>query len=264
MSKQMSDPQIHPTAVVSDGVTLGEGVEIGPYAVIGVNVELGDGAVVGPHVVIHDLVRIAAGCRIHAHAVLGDAPQHLAYEGERTWAEIGERTTIREGVTIHRSMSPDSPTRIGSDCFLMAYSHVAHDCIVGDGVIITNNSALGGHVEVGERAVLGGGTMVHQFCRIGPYAMIGGMSGVRKDILPYSMVAGFPAQHYGLNKIGLRRGGVRGDRYAALEEAFRALRAGKHLPDQLRTEEVEYLREWLGARSKRGCAGFIREGFEAE
>ena len=237
----MKNGHIHPTAVVSAAAEIGEGVEI------------------GPHAVVHDWVRIGAGTRIHAHAILGDAPQHLSYEGEETWVEIGENNVIREGVTIHRSMSPEAPTRVGADCFLMAYAHIAHDCVVGDGVIITNNSCLGGHVEIGERAVLGGGVMIHQHCRIGPYAMLGGMSGVRKDILPYSMVSGYPALHYGLNKVGLRRGGIRGERYGALEEAFRLLRAGRKLPDSLQTAEIAFLREWLGKRSKRGCAGFVRE-----
>jgi UDP-N-acetylglucosamine acyltransferase len=237
----MATTKIHPTAVVSAAAEIGDGVEI------------------GPHAVIHDWVRIGAGTRIHAHAVLGDAPQHLSYAGEETWLEIGERNLIREGVTIHRSMSPDAPTRVGSDCFLMAYSHIGHDCVVGDGVIITNNSCLGGHVEVGERAVLGGGAMIHQYCRVGTYAMVGGMSAARQDILPYSLVSGYPALHYRLNKVGLRRGGIRGERYAALEEAFRALRAGKKLPDSLQTPEVDFLRGWLAKRSKRGCSGFVRE-----
>jgi UDP-N-acetylglucosamine acyltransferase len=260
----MSGKRIHPSAVVSDGAVLGDGVEIGACAVVGGRVELGAGCVVGPHAVLHDFVRIGSDCRIHAHAVIGDAPQHLLYDGGETWAEIGDRTIIREGVTIHRSMSAGAATRVGSGCFLMAYSHVAHDCVVGDGVILTNNCALAGHVAVGERAVLGGGAMVHQYCRIGPYAMVGGMAGVRKDILPYSMVSGYPARHYGLNKVGLRRGGVRGERYAALEQAFRALRTGKRLPDGLHTEEVDFLRTWLGQRSKRGCSGFARNADGAE
>jgi UDP-N-acetylglucosamine acyltransferase len=141
----------------------------------------------------------------------------------------------------------------------MAYVHIAHDCAVGDKVIITNNSCLGGHVEIGDGAMLGGGVMVHQHCRIGPYAMVGGLSGVRRDVLPFSMVSGYPALHYGLNKVGLRRNGVSKERYAALEEAFRALRAGRPLPDSLNTAEVDLLREWLGKRSKRGCARWVRE-----
>lgn len=255
----MEKVQIHPTAVVSEAAALGDGVEVGPCAVISGDVVVGAGTIIGPHVVLYDHVRIGTDNRVHAHAVLGDAPQHLSYAGEETWLEIGDRNIIREGVTIHRSMSPAVPTRVGSDCFLMAYSHVAHDCVVGDGVIITNNSCLGGHVEVGERAVLGGGVMVHQFCRVGTYAMVGGVSGVNQDILPYSMAQGAPARHYGLNKVGLRRGGIRGERYAALEEAFRALRAGRPLPASLHTEEVDVLRAWLERGSKRSRAGFVRE-----
>jgi UDP-N-acetylglucosamine acyltransferase len=255
----MTKVRIHPTASVSESARLGEGVEIGPYAVIADKVEIAGDTVVGPHVVVHDRVSMGSGNRIHAHAVLGDAPQHLSYAGEETRLEIGDRNIIREGVTIHRSMSPEKPTVIGSDCFLMAYSHVAHDCVVEDGVIITNNSCLGGHVEIGRKAVLGGGVMVHQYCRVGPYAMVGGMSGVRKDVLPYAMASGFPALHYRLNRIGLRRVGIRGERYAALEEAFRSLGAGSGLSDSPGTDEVEFLRKWLARRSKRGCAGFVRD-----
>jgi UDP-N-acetylglucosamine acyltransferase len=254
----MKNEHIHPTAVVSADARIGAGVVVGPYAVIDGHVEIGADTTIGPHAVLHDYVRLGTGNRIHAHAILGDAPQHLSYQGEETWAEIGDRNIIREGVTIHRSMSPDQPTRVGSDCFLMAYTHIAHDCVVGDGVIITNNSCLAGHVEIGERTVLGGAAMIHQYCRVGPYAMLGGMSGVRKDILPYAMVAGYPALHYGLNKVGLRRSGISEERYAALQEAFRALRAGRELPGSLNSQEISVLRAWLGKPSRRGCAGFVR------
>jgi UDP-N-acetylglucosamine acyltransferase len=255
----MTEPKIHPTAVVSESATLGSGVTVGPYAVIEDHVEIGADCSIAAHAVIHDFVRMGTGNRIHAHAVLGDVPQDYAFKGEESWVELGDRNIIREGVTIHRPTSAGKPTRVGSECFLMAYSHIAHDCTVGDGVIITNNSCLGGHVEVGDRAVLGGGVMVHQHFRIGPLAMLAGLCGVNKDILPYSMVHGRPALHYGLNKVGLRRAGVTKEGYAALEEAFRALRAGKPLPESLKSPEVDLLREWLGNRSKRSYARFVRE-----
>lgn len=257
--RRMTEPKIHPTAVVSGRAKVGSGVTIGPYAVIEDHVEIGPDCSIAAHAVIHDYVRMGAGNRIHAHAVLGDVPQDYAFTGEESWVEIGDRNLIREGVTIHRATSPAKPTRVGSACFLMAYSHIAHDCTVGDRVIITNNSCLGGHVEVGDGAVLGGGVMVHQHFRIGPLAMLAGMSGVKKDILPFSMASGLPALHYGLNKVGLRRAGVNKEGYAALERAFRALRAGKPLPDSLKSKEVELLREWLSDRSKRSYARFTRE-----
>ncbi len=260
----MMKPIIHSTAVVSESAKLGSGVSVGPYAVIEDHVEIGAECSIAAHAVIHDFVRMGAGNSIHAHAVLGDVPQDYGFSGEETWVELGDRNIIREGVTIHRASSSARRTTIGSGCFFMAYSHIAHDCTVGDGVIITNNTCLGGHVQVGDHAVLGGGVMVHQHCRIGPYAMVGGMSGVRKDILPFSMVSGYPALHYGLNKVGLRRNGISKERYAALEEAFRELRSARPLPDSLKTEEVNLLRDWLSAGSKRSCARFVREAGEGD
>ena len=253
----MSD--IHETAVVDPGAKLGEGVQVGAYAVIGADVEIGAGTTVGPHVVFHPHVRLGEGNSVHAHAVLGDLPQDVKFSGEVTRLEIGDRNLIRENVTIHRASEPDRVTRIGSDCFLMAGSHVAHDCQVGDRVVLTNNVLLAGVVTVGEGANLGGAAVVHQFCRIGPLAMVGGFGGVGQDVLPYSMVHGIPAQHFRLNSIGLRRAGVKGERYGALETAFRALRAGdKELGNAPDTPEVAYLREWLAAPSKRGLCGWVR------
>ena len=252
-------PDIHQTAIVDPGARLGDGVRVGPYAVIGDDVEIGSGTTIGPHVVIHPHVRLGSDNAVHAHAVLGDLPQDVAFGGETTRLEIGDRNRIRENVTVHRASQPDRLTRIGSDCFLMAGAHVAHDCRVGDRVILTNNVLLAGVVEVGDGANLGGATVVHQFCRIGALAMIGGFGGVGQDVLPYSMVHGIPACHFRLNTIGLRRAGVKGERYGALETAFRALRAGDRqlgvAPD---TPEVAHLRAWLAAPSKRGIAAWTR------
>jgi UDP-N-acetylglucosamine acyltransferase len=142
----------------------------------------------------------------------------------------------------------------------MAYSHIGHDCRVGDGVIITISTTVGGHVEIGDRAVLGGSVAVHQFCRIGQYAMVAGFIAVRKDVLPYTMVAGDPARHYRLNSVGLRRAGIKGERYRQLEQAYRAVRAGdKSLSGIPTSDEVVHLREWLAKDSKRGLSGFLRD-----
>ncbi len=250
---------IHETAVIDPGARLGEAVRVGPYAVIGSDVEIGAGTTIGPHVVIHPHTRLGRKNSVHAHAVLGDVPQDVAFSGAETRLEIGDRNLIRENVTVHRASQPDRLTRLGSDCFLMAGSHVAHDCRVGDRVILTNNVLLAGVVSVGDGANLGGAAVIHQFCRIGTLAMVGGFGGVGQDVLPYSMVHGIPACHFRLNTIGLRRAGVKGERYGALETAFRALRAGdKQLGDAPGTPEVSHLREWLAAPSKRGIAAWTK------
>ncbi len=254
----MSKDRHHPTAIIASGAELGDGVDVGPSAVIEDQVSIGAGTVIGPHAVIHNHARIGARNRIHAHAVIADTPQDYAYSGEETWVEIGDDNIIREGVTIHRSTDLDIPTRVGAQCFLMAYSHVAHGCQVGDGVILTNNVMLGGHVEVGAGAIIGGGTAVHQFCRIGASTMVGGLAGILKDILPFTMAQGVPALHYRLNSVGLKRAGVNGPRYRSLEQAFRALRSGSEPDLSEATPELKLLEEWLAAESKRGLARFIR------
>ncbi|MER3481069.1 MAG: acyl-[acyl-carrier-protein]--UDP-N-acetylglucosamine O-acyltransferase [Meiothermus sp.] len=254
----MTDLQIHPTAIVSPLAQLGPQVEIGPYCVVEGPCVLERGVVLGAHVVVRPYVRLGAGVRVWSHAVLGGEPQDLSFRGQETWLEVGERTVIREGVTLHRSTREDGPTRIGAGCYLMAHSHVAHDCRLGDGVILTNAVHLAGHVEVGERAVLGGMTGVHQFVRIGAYAMVGGASKVGKDILPFALADGRPARHYRLNTVGLRRGGIGGERYRALEGAFRALREGRGPEGHPPTEEVLRLWAFLEAPSKRGIAAFVR------
>ena len=251
---------IHPTAIISQNAELAEGVTVGPYAVVEDHVIIGTGTHIGPNAVIHPYVRMGSGNQVHAHAVIGDLPQDLSFEGEGTWVEIGNDNVIREGVTIHRSTEIDIPTRVGNGCYLMAYAHTGHGAQVGDGVILTNNVLLGGHVEIGERAVLGGSVGVHQFTRIGAYAMVAGYIAVRKDVLPFSLIGGQPVRHYRLNAVGLRRNGITGKRYRALEMALRHLRRGsRELGDVPRTPEVQYLEEWLGAKSRRGIYGFIRE-----
>lgn len=254
----MLDHQRHPSAIVASGASLAADVAIGPYAVIEDDVTIGAGTVIGAHAVIHSHARIGARNRIHAHAVIADTPQDYSYAGEDTWVEIGDDNIIREGVTVHRSTELDVPTRVGSRCFLMTYAHVAHGCQLDDGVILTNNVMLGGHVEVGAGAIIGGGTAVHQFCRIGAGTMVAGVAGVLKDILPFTMAKGAPALHYRLNTIGLKRGGVSGPRYRALERAFRALREGAAPDFTDATEELKRLEEWLAEKSKRGLAGFLR------
>jgi UDP-N-acetylglucosamine acyltransferase len=255
---QVAATSIHPTAIVAKAARLGEGVVVGPYAVIEDGVEIGDGCDVGPHAVIHGGTRIGARNRIHAHAVLGGAPQDLSFRESDTWLVIGDDNVLREGVTAHRATRTEAPTRIGSHCFFMAYAHVAHDCRVGDRVILTNNVCLGGHVEVGDQCTIGGAAGVHQFVRIGTQAMVAAHAVARKDVLPYTLAGGEPMQHYRLNTVGLRRRGVTGERYRALESAFRALREGGDLSAVEATPEVEFLRAWLARPSKRGLHGFAQ------
>ena len=256
---------VHPTAVVSTQAELGDGVVVGPYVVIDDPVTIGDNTVIGPHAVIHSHVELGSDNTIHAHAVLGDLPQDLTYRDAETWVRIGRKNIFREGTTIHRSTDPDVPTRIGSECYLMAYAHVGHNTQVGDYVILTNNVMLAGHVEIGERAVLGGNAGVHQFTRVGAYTMVAGFVAVRQDVIPFTMLGGEPVRHYRLNTVGLRRAGIKGERYRSLELAYRALREGnRELGGLAQTPEIEHLTSWLGIKSKRGIYGFARPGADAD
>lgn len=253
----MSSASIHATAVVSGKAEIDASVVVGPYAVIEENVRIAAGTSIGPHAVIRSFCRIGKNNTIDAHAVIGGVPQHARFDGSETRVEIGDNNVIREGATIHRAFVPGAVTRIGSDCYLMCYAHVGHDCVVGDRVTLSNNIVLGGHVVVGDCVVMGGCAGAHQFLRIGAYAMVGGYVPLRKDVLPFSMVGGEPVRHYKLNSIGLRRGGFDKERYRAVEAAFRELRNGnKALTGVPETDDVNQLRQWLAAKSKYGVYGF--------
>jgi UDP-N-acetylglucosamine acyltransferase len=213
---------IHPTAVVHPGAVLGNGVSIGPYSVIGEKVSLGDGCQIGPHVVIEGNTSIGQDTRISQFASIGAPPQDVSYRGEDTRVEIGARVNIREYVTIHRgTMRGKGATVIGDDCYFMAYCHVAHDCTLGQGVWMANSAHLGGHIEIGTRAILGGIVAVHQFVRVGEYALVGGVSGVAKDVPPYTLASGSRIYVYGLNEVGLRRNGFARETIRELKRAFK-------------------------------------------
>ena len=259
----MSKISIHPTAVISPKAQLAPGVMVGPYAVIEGPSFLDVGVELGPHAVVHPFVRLGMGVKVGAHAVLGGSPQDLSFKEQETWLEVGSNTIIREGATLHRSTNETQPTRVGANCYLMAYVHVAHDNQIGDEVILTNNVMLAGHVQIGSRAIVGGGTAVHQFVRIGEGAMVGGMAGASKDVIPFSMATRNPVRHYRLNTLGLRRRGINGEPYKALELAFRALREGEALPPAT-TPEIATLKAFLEAPSKRGIAPFVRGEEEQE
>lgn len=229
---------IHPTAVVLPGATVAPDVQIGPFAVIGDGVVLEAGVRVGPHAVLTGPTRVGARTRIHAHAALGGDPQDLKYAGETTSLEIGPDNTFREFTTASRgTIQGGGVTRIGAGNLFMAYSHVAHDCVVGDGVVLANSVALAGHVEVGDKAVLSGLVAVHQYARIGRCAMVGGGGMVAQDVPPFMIAQGDRARLFGLNIVGLRRAGLPADTIAALKRAYREL-FGQGLPLRIAMEHA--------------------------
>ena len=219
---------IHPTAIIDPGAELGRDVSVGPYAIIGPRVTIGDGCVIGSHAVIESHVRMGKGNRIHSYASVGAIPQDLKYRGEETWVEIGDGNVIREFATVNRGTAGGGGvTSIGDRSLVMAYCHLAHDCRIGNRVIMANAATFAGHVTVEDGAVIGGLSAVHQFVRIGAYCIIGGMSGVGQDVPPYvTAVVSRPQKGYalyGLNLVGLRRGGFSADTIAVLKTAFKLI-----------------------------------------
>lgn len=215
---------IHPTAVVDPGARLDEGVEVGPFAVIGPGVEIGFGTWIGPHAVVRGPTRIGRDNRIFQFASVGEDPQDKKYGGEPTRLEIGDRNRIREYVTIHRGTAQDRGlTSIGDDNLFMVATHVAHDCRIGNQVIMANAASLGGHVVVEDWAILGGFTIVHQFCRIGAHAFCAMGSMLTRDVPPYVTVGGHPAEPHGINSEGLRRRGFPAETIAGIKRAYRAV-----------------------------------------
>jgi UDP-N-acetylglucosamine acyltransferase len=215
---------IHPTVVIDSKTSIGKDVEIGPYSVISSDVEIGEGTKIGSHVVIEPYVKIGPDCRIFQYAAIGAQPQSLKFGGEVTYVKIGRGTIIREFVTIHRGTEfGGGVTEVGDENFLMAYSHVAHDCKIGRGVVFSNNATLAGHITIGDYATIGGLVAIHQFTRIGDYAFVGGKSAVVKDIPPYVIAAGDRVKLHGLNTVGLKRYGFSKDTLAALKKTYRII-----------------------------------------
>ncbi len=224
---------IHPTALIDPGAQLGENVSIGAYSVIGAGVEIGDGTSVGPHVVIEGPTRIGRDNRIFQFSSLGAEPQDKKYGGEPTRLEIGDRNTIREFCTFNRGTAQDvGTTRVGSDNWIMAYVHLAHDCQVGDHTIFANNAQLAGHVHIGDWAILGGFTVVHQFVRIGAHCLTAMGTILLQDVPPFVTAAGNPAVPHGINSEGLKRRGFSPEAIAALRRAYKTLyRSGLKLEE---------------------------------
>ncbi len=224
----MTGTVIHPSAVIEDGAVIGEGCRIGPFCMVGANVELGDGCELKSHVVVAGHTSVGARTQIYPFAAIGLPPQDLKYAGEPSTLTIGSECIIRESVTIH----PGTPhgtmkTVVGDRCFFLVNTHVAHDCRVGNNVVMTNNAMIAGHCKVGDFAILGGGVGVHQYVRIGPHAFIGGLSAVENDVIPYGMVLGNRAYLSGLNIVGLRRRGFSREEIHELRRAYRLLFANE-------------------------------------
>ena len=236
---------IHPTAVIDPGASLGENVKVGAFAMIGPGVTLGDGCEIGAHAIIESNARIGNRTRVFSFASVGTAPQDLKFRGEETWVEIGEGCTIREYVTVNRGTVPGGGvTRVGNGVLLRAYCHIAHDCHIGDRVIMANAAMLAGHVDIGTGAIIGGIVGIHQFVRIGSYAIVGAMSGIPLDIPPYVTAVVARGQKgrglFGLNLIGLKRNGFSEETIAELKKAYRILfRSGLTKGEALSRAEAE-------------------------
>lgn len=215
--------RIHPAAWVESGAQLGVDVEVGPGAVIGPHVRIGDGTRIGSCALVTGWTTLGAGCRLHHGAVVGSPPQDLKYQGGESYLVVGDRTEIREYVTANLATEPGATTHIGSECLLMAYSHVAHNCHIGDRVVLANAVQLAGYVAIEDWAIVGGGTVVHQFVRIGCHAMIGGGSRIPQDVAPYIKLAGSPPRLAGINSVGLERRGAPREVIDALSGAYRLM-----------------------------------------
>lgn len=236
---------IHQTAIIDPSAKIADGVEIGPYTIIGAKVEIDTGTWIGPHVVINGPTKIGKDNRIFQFASIGEEPQDLKYNGEETTLEVGDRNTIREYVTFNRGTPEDAGvTRVGSDNLFMAYSHIAHDCQVGDHVIFANAASVAGHVHVGDHAILGGFTAVHQFTHIGAHSFSGLGTIVNRDIPPYVIVAGNHAKAYGLNKNGLKRRGFDSPTIRALQKAYMLVIKGRKKRDEIQDELDKLMNEF--------------------
>jgi len=213
--------RIHPTALVHPHAQLGEGVEVGPFAIIGPDVVVGDRCRIGPRATLERYVRLAGDVVIGEGSVLGGPPQDFKFKDEETWVEVGEGTVIREYATVNRGTAATGRTVVGARCFLMSYVHVAHDCRIGDRVIIANATQIAGHVTIHDYANLSGLAAVHQFVTIGSYAFVSGCTRVNQDVPPYVKASGNPMELYGLNSIGLQRAGFASETIAGLKRAYR-------------------------------------------
>ena len=255
---------IHPTAIVDPTAEIDEGVEIGPYTIVQKNVIIGQGTRIGPHVVIGEGTQIGQRCQVYQFASVGEAPQALAYRGEKTFLTLGDQNIVREFVTLNRGTAGGGgKTVIGNQNLFMAYSHVAHDCHLGNQVILANGATLAGHITIEDHAIIGGLSAVHQFCRIGTHAFISGMTGITLDVPPYMLASGSRARLFGLNTVGLKRFHFSEASMKALKKAYRIIfRSGLILEKAVKQvkedgisqlPEVQHLLQFI-QQSKRGIS----------
>ncbi len=224
----MSNAQIHLTAIIDPQAEISAGCVIGPYCMVGPHVLLGQDSWLQHHVTLAGPLTAGARNKFYAYCSIGQQTQDLKYQGEPTYLEIGDENTFREFVTVNRSTTADGKTRIGHRGNYLAYSHIGHDCSVGDEVVFSNNGTLAGHVQVGDHAIMGGLTAVHQFCRLGPYAITGGCSKIVQDVPPFMIADGNPAKVRGINVVGLERSGFSAETIKAIKEAFRLIYRSKY------------------------------------
>ncbi len=271
------ETSIHPTAIVEDPGSLGPGARVAAHAFIAAGALIGAEVTVGPGVVVESGVSVGAGtrllagtvlhagaqlgtsCTVGPYAVIAGEPMDTAFRGEPSGVVIEDDVVIREFVTVHRATGEGSLTRVGAGTLLMSYAHVSHNTVVGRRCVLTTSVQLGGHSEIGDRANVGSSSLLHQFCRVGPYAMFGAASAANQDVLPFAMARGNPARHYRLNSVGLKRSGIAGERYRLIESALRAVRRrDTALLDELAavSADAQLLRDFLGT-TRRGVARFV-------
>ncbi|HTC31172.1 MAG TPA: acyl-ACP--UDP-N-acetylglucosamine O-acyltransferase [Candidatus Acidoferrum sp.] len=251
---------IHSTAIVHPSANIARGVDIGPYCLVGENVSIGKGTVLQGHVVINGWTSIGEDCEIYPFATIGAASQDRKYAGERAYTKVGNRSVLREYVSVQRATGEDQVTAVGDDCLLLAYVHIAHNCILGNHVTMSNLAQLAGHVEVADFVTIGGQAGVHQFTRIGRYAMVGGASKITKDVPPFFLIEGNPAEPYGLNSVGLRRAGFSLEERNEIKKFYKILynpklnvsQAVEEMKAEASSEPGRELVAFLEAPSQRG------------
>jgi UDP-N-acetylglucosamine acyltransferase len=251
---------IHQTAIVHPNAKIARGVEIGPFCVVGEHVSIGTGTVLQSHVVVNGWTEIGEECEIYPFATIGAASQDRKYHGERAYTKIGNRTVLREYCSVQRATGEEQVTAVGDECLLLAYTHIAHNCILGNNVTMSNLAQLAGHVEVADFVTIGGQAGVHQFTRIGRYAMVGGASKITKDVPPFFLIEGNPAEPYGLNSVGLRRAGFTVEERNELKKFYKILynpklnvsQAIESMRDEAATDPGRELIAFLEAPSQRG------------